>query len=102
MSIDEKASTPRAPLPRGLFRRLIGDRKGATAIEFAILALPFFIVVFASIETFIAFAGEQLLANATDTLARKIRTGEITTDIGKPGFTTETSSVRLSATKSRS
>ncbi|MFQ6158350.1 TadE/TadG family type IV pilus assembly protein [Sinorhizobium meliloti] len=90
MSIDEKASTPRARSPRGLFRRFIGDRKGATAIEFAILAMPFFIVVFASIETFVAFAGEQLLANATDTLARKIRTGEITTDAGKPGFTTET------------
>lgn len=69
---------------RGLFRRLTGDDKGATAIEFAILALPFFVVVFASIETFIAFAGEQLLANATDTLARKIRTGEITFNQGKP------------------
>jgi Flp pilus assembly protein TadG len=79
MSTETKASTHKRA-SRGLLRRLIGDRKGAAAIEFAILALPFFIVVFASIETFIAFAGEQLLANATDTLARKIRTGEITLD----------------------
>lgn len=89
MSIEQTASTSPTRSPRNLFRRLIGDRKGATAIEFAILALPFFIVVFASIETFVAFAGEQLLANATDTLARKIRTGEITIEAGKDGFTTE-------------
>jgi Flp pilus assembly protein TadG len=89
MSIEEKASTSRARPLRGPFRRLVGDRKGATAIEFAILALPFFIVVFASIETFVAFAGEQLLANATDTLARKIRTGEITFNQGKPTDVTE-------------
>lgn len=78
MSIEEKASSSRTPSGPGPFRRFVGDRKGATAIEFALLAMPFFIVLFASIETFVAFAGEQLLANATDTLARKIRTGEIT------------------------
>lgn len=53
-------------------------------MEFALLALPFCVIIFASIETFVAFAGEQLLANATDTLARKIRTGEITFNQGKP------------------
>ncbi|WP_322885167.1 TadE/TadG family type IV pilus assembly protein [Sinorhizobium medicae] len=89
MSIGKTASTSPTRSPRGPFRRLIGDREGATAIEFAILALPFFIVVFASIETFVAFAGEQLLANATDTLARRIRTGDITTEAGKDGFMTE-------------
>ncbi|WP_018235352.1 TadE/TadG family type IV pilus assembly protein [Ensifer sp. BR816] len=83
MSIKAKASTASQRGSRHLFRRLLGDRRGGTAIEFGILALPFFIVVFASIETFVAFAGEQLLANATDTLARKIRTGEITFNQGK-------------------
>ncbi|WEX77528.1 pilus assembly protein [Sinorhizobium numidicum] len=77
MAIEEETSGPRRRSPRRLLRRLFGDRQGATAIEFAVLALPFFVIVFASIETFVAFAGEQLLANATDTLARKIRTGEI-------------------------
>ena len=46
MSTETNASTPNRA-SHSLFRRLIGDRKGATAIEFAILALPFFIVVFA-------------------------------------------------------
>lgn len=85
MSTEAKACM-RKRARRGLFPRLIGDREGATAIEFAILALPFFLVVFASIETFVAFAGEQLLANATDTLARKIRTGEIRSDMSEAQF----------------
>jgi Flp pilus assembly protein TadG len=76
MSLDRRQSIRRKP-GRGLFGRLVRRRDGATAIEFALLALPFFMIVFASIETFVAFTGEQLLANATDTLARKIRTGEI-------------------------
>ncbi|APG89459.1 TadE/TadG family type IV pilus assembly protein [Sinorhizobium americanum] len=83
MSTKAKASKASQRGSRHLLRRLLGDRRGGTAIEFGILALPFFIVVFASIETFVAFAGEQLLANATDTLARKIRTGEITFNQGK-------------------
>ncbi|MCF3642849.1 pilus assembly protein [Rhizobium sp. TRM95111] len=73
----------------GLARRFARRRDGATAIEFAILALPFFMIIFASIETFIAFAGEQLLANATDVMARKIRTGEITYNQGKSTDMTE-------------
>ncbi|OHV80580.1 TadE/TadG family type IV pilus assembly protein [Ensifer sp. LCM 4579] len=88
MSTETKACL-RKRARRNLFPRFLGDRKGATAIEFAVLALPFFLVVFASIETFVAFAGEQLLANATDTLARKIRTGEITFNQGKATDMTE-------------
>lgn len=69
--------------PKGILRRFFGNRKGATSVEFAILALPFFMVVFASIETFVAFYGDQLLANATENMARKIRTGQITIGTGK-------------------
>lgn len=76
MSLDHAATTRRRPMTR-LLGHLFARRDGATAIEFAILAIPFFAIVFASIETFIAFTGEQLLANATETMARKIRTGEI-------------------------
>ncbi len=69
---------------QGLLRRLFRRRDGATAIEFALLSLPFFMVVFASIETFVALTGEQVLAAATDAIGRKIRTGEITFKQGKP------------------
>jgi Flp pilus assembly protein TadG len=68
------------------FRR---SRDGAAAIEFALLAIPYFMVVFAIIETFIAFAGEELVSNAVDTLGRKIRTGQITaTNTDRTAFRT--------------
>lgn len=54
------------------------SRDGSAAIEFALLAIPYFLVVFAIIETFVAFAGEQLVSNAVDTMSRKMRTGQIT------------------------
>lgn len=72
------------------FSRLRHDREGAAALEFAILAVPFMLLIFATFETFFAFAGEQLLANAVETMARKIRTGEITFGQGKPTDVTET------------
>nr|WP_234822690.1 TadE/TadG family type IV pilus assembly protein [Ensifer adhaerens] len=75
---------------KGIFSRFLRNRKGTTSIEFAILALPFFVVIFASLETFAAFYGDQLLANATETMARKVRTGQITFQQGKPTDMSET------------
>lgn len=46
--------------------------------------MPFFVILFASVETFVAFTGEQLIASATDTMARKLRTGQITFQQGRP------------------
>lgn len=67
-------------------RRLLRSRDGAAAIEFALLAIPYFLIVFAIIETFIAFTGEQLIANAVDTMARKLRTGQITATTSQTDF----------------
>lgn len=66
--------------------RFIRSRDGAAAIEFAILAIPYFLVVFAIIETFIALLGEQLIVNATDTMARRLRTGQISNTISREDF----------------
>jgi Flp pilus assembly protein TadG len=71
---------------RGLLRRLFKDKSGTSAIEFALLAVPFMVVIFASLETFAAFTGEQLLANATETMARKVRTGQITSATSEEEF----------------
>ena len=65
-----------------MLSRLRKSRDGAAAIEFAILAMPYFLIIFAIIETFVAFMGEQLVVNATDTMARKVRTGQITSGLG--------------------
>jgi Flp pilus assembly protein TadG len=78
-TLDDATATDRSHNRRcGLLRRFFKEKSGTSSIEFALLALPFMVVVFASLETFVAFTGEQLLANATETMARKVRTGEIT------------------------
>jgi len=70
----ERASRPRLRL----WGRFARSKDGAAAIEFAILAVPYFLIIFAIIETFVAFAAEQLVTNAVNTLGRQLRTGQIT------------------------
>ena len=86
--MNPEAKAKRRPRLRTLlrFRR---EEEGAAALEFAILAVPFMMLIFATFETFFAFAGEQLMANAVETMARKVRTGEITFGQGKPTDVTE-------------
>lgn len=61
---------------RGLLRRFGRHDGGSAVIEFAVLALPFFLLVFAILESSISFAAQQMLANATDDMARQFRTGQ--------------------------
>jgi Flp pilus assembly protein TadG len=70
------STSPKAP-QSGL-KRLFRSKDGAAAIEFALLAIPYFLIVFAIVETFVAYTAEQLVANAVDTMGRKLRTGNIT------------------------
>lgn len=58
-------------------RLFLRDRNGSTVIEFSLLAIPFCLLTFAILESCISFAGSQLLANATDSYARQLRTGQI-------------------------
>ncbi len=60
-----------------LLRRFRRNDRGVVAIEFAMLALPFFLLVFAIIETCLSFAAGQLLQNTVDRVARELRTGQI-------------------------
>ncbi len=60
-----------------MMRLMKRSRDGAAAIEFALLAIPYFIIIFAIFETFMAFMGEQILSNGVDAMQRKLRTGEI-------------------------
>lgn len=57
--------------------RLVRNKDGATAIEFTALAIPFSLLVFAILESCLAFAGQELMANVTDDIARQLRTGQI-------------------------
>jgi Flp pilus assembly protein TadG len=57
-------------------RHFIGRQDGAAAVEFAIVALPFFALTFAILETaLIFFAGQSLQAAAADA-SRLIMTGQ--------------------------
>ncbi len=51
------------------------DDKGVTAVEFGLLAVPFFTVVLATIQTAILFLGMQVLDSAVEDASRMIKTG---------------------------
>ncbi len=65
----------------GLIRRSIGTfgraRDGATAIEFALLALPFFLIVYAILEVALLFTAELVLDKATEETGRMVRVGKV-------------------------
>ena len=76
--IKEFGSTGQREVERARsFRRFVRDRRGATALEFALLALPFALLVFAILESCISFAGQEVMANITDDVARQLRTGQL-------------------------
>lgn len=74
MNPSEKPATKAGP---GWIGRFARNKKGVVAIEFAALALPFSLLVFAILESCISFAAQQVLSNATEDMARKLRTGQI-------------------------
>ena len=71
---------------KGRLREFVRSRDGTAAIEFALLAIPYFLIIFAILETFVAFVAEQVVSNAVDTVAREIRTGQITSATGGQQF----------------
>ena len=60
-------------------RRLRRDENGAAAVEFAMVALPFFAFLFAIIEAAMVFFAGQVLETATQDSARLILTGQAQT-----------------------
>ncbi|WP_019959991.1 TadE/TadG family type IV pilus assembly protein [Woodsholea maritima] len=52
-------------------------QSGAAAVEFALIALPFFVLLFAILETALMFATSSIVENATQIAARTIRTGQV-------------------------
>jgi len=62
--------------PWRCLRRFSRNQDGATAIEFAIVALPFFAFLFAILETGLIFFAGQTLETAVSDSARLILTGQ--------------------------
>ncbi len=52
------------------------DREGSAAVEFAMVALPFCLMMFAILELGLVFVTDSVLANATMETGRLVRTGQ--------------------------
>lgn len=66
---------PKALTPRQLLlRRFRRDRRGSAAVEFAMIATPFFALLFAIIETSLVFFAGQVLETGLQDSARMLYT----------------------------
>lgn len=57
--------------------RMAKDKKGATAVEFALVALPFLALLGAILETALVFFAGMMLEHGLSQSAREIRTGQL-------------------------
>lgn len=64
---------------RGFLHRFRADTSGVTAIEFGMVATPFFALMIALIEVSLVFFANFTLENAVDKASRLIRTGQVQT-----------------------
>lgn len=71
-------------LPWRACRRLHKDRCGAVQIEFALLAFPFFVLVFAIIEVGVSFTARQMLSYSAEAVARQLQTGQLQANDATP------------------
>jgi Flp pilus assembly protein TadG len=80
------AKTKKSALARIGLTRFRRNDSGATAVEFALVALPFIALMFAILETSLTFFAGQTMETAVGTAARLIRTGQAQQagfDVGK-------------------
>ena len=59
------------------FRAWAGDRRGVAAVEFAMIAVPFFFLIFGLLEVCVIFIMSSVLEHGLSEAARGIRTGEL-------------------------
>ena len=71
------ASAVTAP-PKRFFRRIRRDDSGSAAVEFSLVAVPFFALLFAIIETGLVFFAGQVLETGVQDSGRLIYTNQIT------------------------
>ena len=59
-----------------IFNRLLADVKGAVALEFSLVSIPFFALVLCAIQAFVVFFFEQTLQVAASQAARQLMVGQ--------------------------
>lgn len=70
-------------------KRFHKEEDGATAVEFALIAFPFFLLIFAIIETSLFFFAGQYFETAVDDTKRLFRTGQLDETTTNAQFRTE-------------
>ena len=71
---DSACTRPKGCLAR-ILRNFLRRRRGVAAVEFAIIAIPFFLLIMGIIEVGLIFWAGYELENATAAAARLVRTG---------------------------
>lgn len=61
-------------------RRFCRRRGGAVAVEFALIAVPFFLIVMATVQTVVVYMAQQELETITEQASRYILTNQATSD----------------------
>lgn len=64
-----------------LFKRFRRSRDGSTAVEFALIAVPFLALLFAVLETAVVMWSSQVLETAVANASRRIFTGELNSEL---------------------
>jgi Flp pilus assembly protein TadG len=79
-SPSEPTSNPPAKTP-SIFNRFKRNKNGSVAVEFALISIPFFGLIFAIIETAMVFWCGQVLETAVAAVSRNVFTGTIATSL---------------------
>lgn len=66
-----------SPLFLKRIKRWAGDRRGVAAVEFAMIAVPFFFLIFGLLEICVIFIMSSVLEHGLNEAARGIRTGQL-------------------------
>lgn len=81
----EPATGPRRRLRPRLLKRFRRSQEGATAVEFALIAVPFLMLLAAIIETAMMFWTSQVLEESVSQTSRRLLTGEALARYNKTG-----------------
>lgn len=67
-------------------RQFACDGRAASAVEFALLALPLVAIIFAALQSAIVMLAQQELNRAADEAGRAVMTGQISSTVGQTGY----------------
>lgn len=81
-----KTNAPSRSRLHSVLKRFKRNEDGATAIEFAFVGGPFFLLMFAIIEVSIFFFAGQVFESSVDTVGRMVRTGQLDPNISEEEF----------------